>query len=131
MYDSPQEGKKNNNHGWCDGPPPINVADVNTALLDICRELENRAAHQHVHMLADDIAAIQGQLPAVGRWIWRNGAVKSQSGLVPWNVQLQNSAPQCFLWEVDASEIVASVCERPPPPEVEGLTPPPCWTPCC
>ena len=88
---------------------PINVADVNTALLDICRELENRAAHQHVHMLADDIASIQSQLPAVGIWIWRSGAARSQSGLVPWNVQLQNSAPQCFLWEVDAAEIVTSV----------------------
>ena len=85
-------------------------ADVNDALLDICRELENRAAHDHVLMLASDMSAIQSQLPSVGRWIWRSGiTIKSQSGAVPWNVQTLNNAPHCFLWEVDAPEIITTV----------------------
>jgi hypothetical protein len=40
----------------------------------------------------------------VGRWVWRSGKVKA-TGIVPWNVQVANSAPDVYEWEKDKTFI--------------------------
>lgn len=40
----------------------------------------------------------------IARWVWRSGKVKP-SGIVPWNVQVANSAPDVYLWEKDKGTI--------------------------
>lgn len=41
----------------------------------------------------------------MGRWIWKNGKLKSGYG-VPWNVQVINTSPENYLWEKDRVNII-------------------------
>jgi len=44
---------------------------------------------------------------SVGRWIWK-GLELAHGGLVPWNVQCVNTAPDIFGWTADSPSVAAS-----------------------
>lgn len=53
------------------------------------------------------LAAMNEQF-STARWIWKGGHKLSASRLLPWNVQLCNTAPQVFSWELDSPRIVVA-----------------------
>lgn len=72
--------------------------DVNTALMEVNKELELRPTISQMDQLV-------GPREWIGRWLWKSGKTKSGHG-VPWNAQVINSNPQNFLWEKDKMNIV-------------------------
>jgi hypothetical protein len=80
-----------------------NVEDVNKVLVDVCRELEQKASATALSDALRDQAIVNAGLCAdmsFGRWIWRSGKTKTGRG-IPWNVQTINSDPDNFVWEKD------------------------------
>ena len=80
-----------------------NTEDVNKVLVDVCRELQEKAGAEELRAALRDQAVVNAGLCAdmsLGRWIWKSGKTKAGKG-VPWNVQTLNSDPDNFVWEKD------------------------------
>lgn len=80
-----------------------NTEDVNKVLVDVCNELEKKAAASALDRALRDQAIVNAGLCAdmsFGRWIWKSGKTKAGKG-IPWNVQTINSDPDNFVWEKD------------------------------
>mmetsp|Transcript_41386 Transcript_41386/g.69226 ORF Transcript_41386/g.69226 Transcript_41386/m.69226 type:complete len:636 (+) Transcript_41386:16-1923(+) len=80
-----------------------NIADVNVALAELQRGIDNRCPYDEFKCVVRDQSVINASLCAdcsIGRWIWKSGRTKSGHG-VPWNVQSVNTDPDNFIWEKD------------------------------
>eukprot|EP00698_Gefionella_okellyi_P022603 TRINITY_DN750_c0_g2_i1.p1 TRINITY_DN750_c0_g2~~TRINITY_DN750_c0_g2_i1.p1 ORF type:complete len:432 (-),score=120.43 TRINITY_DN750_c0_g2_i1:55-1350(-) len=86
------------------------VEDVNNALIELNKELDNKAPLEDFNKIIADQRLINESLVAeqcVARWIWKSGKTKTGHG-VPWNVQSVNTNPDNFLWEKDKVHIVVN-----------------------
>ena len=77
------------------------VEDVNSALVEIHKELDTKANGQEINDHVTEQVLINEALCSentVGRWIWKNGEVR-KGYAVPWDIQSVNTCPENFLWE--------------------------------
>lgn len=84
------------------------IDDVNSALMDIHKELDNKISLQDHNMHVNEQQALNAVLCSentIGRWIWRNGEL-ANGFAIPWEIQCVNTAPDNFIWEPEASNII-------------------------
>ena len=84
------------------------IDDVNSALMDIHKELDTKINIQaHTMHLNEQLAlnSVFCSENTVGRWIWRNGELANGFS-VPWEIQCINTAPDNFIWEPDVTNII-------------------------
>ena len=84
------------------------IDDVNSALMDIHKELDTKISTQtHTAHLNEQLAlnSVFCSENTVARWIWRNGELSNGFG-IPWEIQCINTAPDNFIWEPDVTNIV-------------------------
>jgi len=81
---------------------------------EVSRDLENRATRKEWTASLKDLAMVNEVLCAehcLGRWIWKKGETlpfhASSSSLIPWEVQVVNTCPDNFDWQVDQTHITA------------------------
>eukprot|EP00357_Protocruzia_adherens_P011027 CAMPEP_0114975776 /NCGR_PEP_ID=MMETSP0216-20121206/2296_1 /TAXON_ID=223996 /ORGANISM="Protocruzia adherens, Strain Boccale" /LENGTH=802 /DNA_ID=CAMNT_0002336613 /DNA_START=61 /DNA_END=2469 /DNA_ORIENTATION=+ len=85
-----------------------NIDDVNKALTEVHKELDQKSAAEELTQSVNDQALINEALCAencVARWLWKSGEVKSGYA-VPWEVQSVNTCPDNFLWEKDKTSVL-------------------------
>ena len=84
------------------------IDDVNSALMDIHKELDSKISTQtHTSHLNEQLAlnSVLCSENTVARWIWRNGELSSGFA-IPWEIQCINTSPDNFVWEPDVTSIV-------------------------
>jgi hypothetical protein len=81
-----------------------NIEDINTALVEIHKELDGKAENETISGIFSSLQIVQ-QTWQVGRWNWKSGEVKANN-LVPWEVQNVNTHPENLLWEKDKTSII-------------------------
>lgn len=84
------------------------IEDVNSALIDIHKELDSKISVQaHAVHLNEQLAlnSVFCSENTVGRWIWRNGEL-ANGFAVPWEIQCINTSPDNFIWEPDVTNII-------------------------
>ena len=88
-----------------------NVADVNAALSDVCKELEGRATMGLVTQMSSELSLLRSCLRQCGGikgvWEWKCERVKG-GGAVPWNLQSVNTDPTNLIWEQDKTVVVVT-----------------------
>ena len=78
-----------------------NIDDVNTALTEIHKELDNKLNlkdFNHSTQNSNTIISTLIKENTVAKWLWESGEVKN-GYLVPWEKQISNTSPENFLWE--------------------------------
>ena len=84
------------------------IEDVNSALMDIHKELDNKISAQTHNMYANEQQALVSVLCSentIGRWIWRSGELTGGFA-IPWEIQCVNTAPDNYIWEPETSSIM-------------------------
>lgn len=84
------------------------IDDVNSALMEIHKELDTKVSVQTQTMQLNEQQALNSIFCSentVARWIWRNGELANGFS-VPWEIQCINTAPDNFVWEPDVTNIV-------------------------
>ena len=84
------------------------IEDVNSALMDIHKELDNKISTQDHNVYINEQQALNSVLCSentIGRWIWRSGELTGGFA-IPWEIQCVNTAPDNYVWEPEASAIL-------------------------
>jgi hypothetical protein len=84
------------------------IDDVNSALMDIHKELDNKITVQAHNVYVNEQQALNTVLCSentIGRWIWRSGELAGGFA-VPWEIQCVNTAPDNYIWEPESSSIL-------------------------
>lgn len=80
-----------------------NTDDINKVVVDVCKELDQKALAADLRHALKEQALINAGLCAdmsFGRWLWKSGKTKA-GRTVPWNVQTINSDPDNYAWDKD------------------------------
>jgi hypothetical protein len=80
-----------------------NTDDINKVIVDVCKELGQKAQAADLRHALKEQALINAGLCAdmsFGRWLWKSGKTKAGRA-VPWNVQVINSDPDNYVWDKD------------------------------
>jgi hypothetical protein len=80
-----------------------NTDDINKVIVDVCKELDQKALAADLRHALKEQALINAGLCAdmsFGRWLWKSGKTKA-GRTVPWNVQAINSDPDNYVWDKD------------------------------
>lgn len=84
-----------------------NTDDINKVVVDVCKELDQKALAADLRHALKEQALINAGLCAdmsFGRWLWKSGKTKA-GRTVPWNVQTINSDPDNYVWDKDKVRI--------------------------
>eukprot|EP00817_Percolomonadidae_sp_ATCC50343_P006766 CAMPEP_0117418398 /NCGR_PEP_ID=MMETSP0758-20121206/191_1 /TAXON_ID=63605 /ORGANISM="Percolomonas cosmopolitus, Strain AE-1 (ATCC 50343)" /LENGTH=615 /DNA_ID=CAMNT_0005198885 /DNA_START=23 /DNA_END=1866 /DNA_ORIENTATION=+ len=85
-----------------------NAADLENTMDTLQKSIRKRVTiDQYSQSLRDQSMINEALLSqnSLGRWVWKSGKLKSGHG-VPWNVQIINTNPENFVWEVDRVNIL-------------------------